>query len=80
VRLRRTVVQERFVSVPVTDAVMADERDADGTTHLDPEKLWAVAVELGSDDADWVTEESTVEPHPIQKPPPGIDPAADPAP
>ena len=68
-RLRRTVVEERYVSVLITDAVMAAEPDEDGARHLDSAKLVAAAIQLGQDDADWLLEEREVTLHPIQTAP-----------
>jgi hypothetical protein len=69
VRLRRTTAEERHVSVPVTDAVMQDEADEDGSFRLDGRKVFEAALQLGANDADWVPEEQHVEIHPVQKPP-----------
>ncbi|NEB79530.1 hypothetical protein G3I40_30570 [Streptomyces sp. SID14478] len=81
IRLQRTSVEERYVSVPVTDAVMRTEPNADGTYGLDTEKLLAAAIELGQDDADWSSEAREVTIHPIQKAPDdvqtGLDAAQD---
>lgn len=71
VRLRRTLVEEGYVKVPVTGDVMSPP-EADGTLRLDTDKLFAEAVRLGGDLAEWTTEESAIEVHPIQKAPPGI--------
>ena len=67
VRLQRTTVEEAYVSVPVTDVVMR-EPDEDGTVRLDPQKVFAAAVELGAE-ADWLAEERQVGVHPVQKAP-----------
>ncbi|GAA5191625.1 hypothetical protein GCM10023322_49400 [Rugosimonospora acidiphila] len=72
VRLRRVTAEEGYVSVPVTDAVMSPEPDQDGNLHLDPEKLWAEAIRLGSRLDTWRIEERDVTPHPIQKAPEGV--------
>ncbi|HEX3785491.1 MAG TPA: hypothetical protein VHX38_38055 [Pseudonocardiaceae bacterium] len=72
VRLRRTTVEERYVSVPVTDAVLRDEPDEDDTTRLDGKKVFAAAIELGADDTDWLPENQEIVVHPIQQPPPGL--------
>ncbi|MFG2692974.1 hypothetical protein [Kitasatospora sp. NPDC048407] len=76
VRLRRTTVEEAYVSVPVTDAVMQDEPDADGSQHLDAAKVFAVALELGAS-AEWLPEDGRVVVHPIQKAPDHIQPLLD---
>ena len=69
VRLRRTTVEERYVSVPVTDAVMRTQPDEDGAYHLDGEKVLAAAIELGQDDTGWLPEDRQLTVHPIQKNP-----------
>jgi hypothetical protein len=72
VRLRRTVVEERYVSVPVTEAVLQDQPDEDGSLRLDGQKVFEEALRLGADEQDWLPEDRTVEVHPIQQPPPGV--------
>lgn len=67
-RVQRTTVEQAYVSVPVTDAVMQDEPAADGSYRLDGEKLFAAAVELGRGVATWQLEEREVAVHPIQGP------------
>jgi len=70
VRLRRTLVEEVHVSVPVSDEVITEEPD--GSAHLDGGKVFAVAVRLGETTAlQWRPEgEPVVEIHPSQPPPP----------
>jgi len=68
-RLRRTVVEERYVSVPITDAVMQAQPDEDGAYHVDTGKLVAAAIRLGQDDAGWLPEEREITLHPIQQAP-----------
>ena len=77
VRLQRTTVEERYVSVPVTEAMMQAEPDEDGARRLDPGKLVAAAIELGQDDTDWLPEARSVVLHPIQKAPDGVQPSPD---
>lgn len=74
VRLQRTTVEEAYVSVPVTDAVMLREPADDGSFRLDTDKLFAAAVELGSE-ADWLSEGQRTVVHPIQKAPDRADEA-----
>ncbi|MEU4119089.1 hypothetical protein AB0F71_31925 [Kitasatospora sp. NPDC028055] len=74
VRLRRTTVEESYVSVPVTDAVMQEEPAEDESYGLDTDKLFAVAVELGRG-AEWLPEEHQV--HPVQKAPDDVLPQFD---
>lgn len=72
VRVRRTIHQSLHVSVPVTEDVM--ERDADGTAKLDPQKVFAAAVAMGTEGHHvWLVDgEPVVEIHPLQTPPPGF--------
>jgi len=67
VRLRRTVVEEVHVLVPVTDAVVTDD-------HVDGDKLFAEAIRIGiAQPHEWRREgEPTVEVHPLQTPPPHL--------
>lgn len=44
VRIRRTTVEFVHVCVPVTEAVVIDD-------HLDPDKVFAAAIEVGKTDA-----------------------------
>jgi len=69
VRLRRTIVEEVHVRVPVTQAVMGDD------DHLDGGKVFAAAVRIGQvEDQRWRVEgEPAVELHPMQTPPPEYD-------
>lgn len=69
VRIRRTIVEFVHVRVPVTDAVVVDD-------HLDPDKVFAAAIELGTSDASlrWLSDAPPViEIHPLQTPPPELD-------
>src|SRR5271168_2092272 len=70
VRLRRTVTEEAFVSVPLNSEVWDPVPDKDGQLHVDGMKVMEVAVHLGLyPGAHWVREdEPRVEPHPIQEP------------
>jgi hypothetical protein len=67
VRLRRTVIEEVHVLVPVTDAVVTDD-------HLDGDKIFAEAIRIGATQPHaWRPEgEPTVEIHPLQTPPPHV--------
>lgn len=80
VRLQRTTVEERYISVPITNAVMRAEPDPDGSRRLDPEKILAAAIELGHDDTDWLPEDREVTIHPIQKAPDDVSSLPDSAP
>ena len=74
VRLRRVVTEEVHVSVLVTEALMAEEPEPDGTFRLRPGAVFAEAQRLGREDtglvwrADGPVEVSV---HPVQTPPPG---------
>ena len=74
VRLRRTTVEEAFVSVPITRE-MWKAPDDQGRVFLDGDKVMAEALVMGSDpETVWVLEEEPkVVHHPIQKPPPYIE-------
>ncbi|MFJ9692856.1 hypothetical protein [Kitasatospora sp. NPDC101183] len=74
IRLQRTTVEEAYVFVPVTGAVMGAEPEDGGYRHLDPDKLLAAAIALGeAPDARWLPERREVEPHPVQQAPPGAE-------
>jgi hypothetical protein len=76
VRLCRITTEEAYVSVPVTEALMQSEPDADGAFHLDDAKVVAEAVAMGSRLSSWQVEEQDIQPHPIQKAPPHVVPIA----
>lgn len=68
-RLQRTTVEAAFVKVPVTPDLMIEQPD--GTARIDVEKMVARALEMGqSENVEWRPESHTIEPHPIQMPPP----------
>lgn len=77
VRVRRVTTEDAYVRVPVTDAVMAAEPDADGHLHLDGGKVMAEARRLaeaasgsGSAQVAWQVQERDVDLHPVQDAPP----------
>ncbi len=71
IRLRRTTTETAFVLVPATGAIMIPQPD--GTARIDPEKMTAVAVQLGNDPVlKWEVESKSIEPHPIQIAPPHL--------
>lgn len=72
VRLQRTTNEETYLSVPVDAAIMQDEAVPDGSYRIDPGKLWAQAIRLAEQSADWSVEDRQVRAHPIQKAPPWI--------
>lgn len=68
-RVRRTIHEDAYISVPVTTAIM--KQNEDGSFALDPEALVVEAAKLAaSADVPWATEATTIEPHPIQQPMP----------
>jgi hypothetical protein len=71
VRLRRTTVEEAYVSVLVTDE-MWKPADSAGKRSLDADKVFHEALEMGADaDTAWMPDgEPVIEHHPIQNPPP----------
>jgi hypothetical protein len=72
VRLQRTTTEEAYLSIPVDGAIMQEEPVADGSFRIDPDKLWAEAIRLAKQSAEWVVEDSQVAPHPIQQAPPWV--------
>ncbi len=68
-RLRRTTVEDGYVSVPLTEALtrIAD----DGTRRIDTDALLKEAIRLGADSrVEWRAEEVTTLCHPLQQPRP----------
>jgi hypothetical protein len=71
VRVRRVTSEDAYVRVPVTDAVVAADLDADGHQHLDGDKVMAEARRLAQTGvAAWQVEEQEVDLHPVQNTPP----------
>lgn len=68
VRVRRTIVEEVHVWVPVTQDVVTDD-------HVDGSKVFAAAVQIGATGVHrWRAEgDPVVEIHPVQTPPPEYD-------
>ena len=71
VRIKRTVIEEIHVLVPVTSDVVDEQPD--GTGRVSGEKVFAKAIEIGQTQVlEWRREgEPLVEIHPLQTPPPG---------
>ena len=70
-RLRRTVIEDAYVAVPVTDAIMKKEPEPDGSFRIDFEAFVREAVQLSRrETVDWAVEEQSVSPHPTQQPVP----------
>jgi hypothetical protein len=72
VRFQRTVMEEAFVGVPLNAEVVDPTPDESGQRHVDGKKVMEVAVRMGADpNTRWAVEgEPTIEPHPIESPPP----------
>jgi len=66
VRIRRTVVEETSVSVPITDAVLRTAED--GSHRVDGAKVFTIALELAkSPGQEWSPETPPqIEIHPVQ--------------
>ena len=65
-RIRRVTVEDAYIAVPVTDALIRYQ--ADGTGRIDPEALMAEGVRIGADPrVEWAPESTTIEPHPVQQ-------------
>jgi hypothetical protein len=70
-RLRRVVVEDAYVAVPVTDAIMKAAPEPDGNYRIDFPAFVREAVRLsGEPGVDWRDEERNIEPHPTQQPVP----------
>jgi hypothetical protein len=67
--VRRTRVEDAYVSVPVTDAVLRAEADAEGNRRIDVEAFVREGVAIaGNPTVEWRVEEERTEMHPVQKP------------
>lgn len=65
--LRRTIHEDAFVAVPVTNAIL--RQNEDGTASIDFEAFVAEAVRVSQNQGvDWQIESSATEPHPVQCP------------
>jgi hypothetical protein len=72
-RLRRVIVEDAYVGVPVSEAIMKREPEPDGTYRLDFDAFVREGVRLSADPrVDWRGEEvdARVEIHPTQGPVP----------
>jgi hypothetical protein len=66
-RVRRTVTEDAYVAVPVTEAIMKIKED--GKLGIDMDKFVAEAIRISKDSrVEWKVEESKTEPHEIQQP------------
>jgi len=67
--LRRVTYEDACVAVPVTTAIV--KANEDGAGHVDPETFLKEAIRLGEDNrVEWKVEETKIEAHPVQCPPP----------
>jgi hypothetical protein len=71
-RLRRTIVEDVYIGVPVTDAIMKPDPEPDGTYRIDFEAFIREGIRLAADpSAEWRHEtEPHIEIHPTQCPVP----------
>jgi hypothetical protein len=71
-RLRRTVQEDAYVAVPVSDSIMKADPEPDGTRRIDFARFVAEAIRLSGDPAvEWRAEgPAAVETNPIQQPVP----------
>jgi hypothetical protein len=68
-RMRRTIYEDAYIAVPVTDAVV--KKKEDGSLGVDPAALMAEGIRISRDDrVEWQVESTKTEPHPIQQAPP----------
>ena len=66
-RLRRVRVEDAYVAVPVTDAIIKPNQD--GTGSIDFEAFVAEAVRISENEGvEWKLEESQTQAHPAQGP------------
>jgi hypothetical protein len=68
-RLRKTIFEDAYVSVPVTQEILKENED--GSFGIDFEKFVAEAIRISEDPStDWRLETTQVDPHPVQSPRP----------
>ena len=64
-RLKRTIVEDTYVSVPVSNLIMKEKED--GNLGIDFEKFTKEGIRISKNyEVDWQVESSTIEVHPIQ--------------
>ena len=69
--LRRTIVEDAYVAVPITPAIMKKDPEPDGSFRIDFDAFVREAIRLAENyTVDWAPEELTVTPHPVQQPVP----------
>lgn len=69
VRLQRVSHEEGYVKVPVTEAIMQDTPEPDGSFRIDTTKMLAEAIRLGAELDNWNVEEQKITVHQIQRAP-----------
>ena len=70
-RLRRTVVEDAYVAVPVTAAIMKKEPEPDGSFRIDFDAFVAEAARLSErESVEWSTEDRNTAAHSTQQPVP----------
>ena len=68
-RGRRTILQDAFVSVPLSRALRKARPEADGSHRLDLDALVAEGVRLSNEPGvEWQDEQRETTPHPRQRP------------
>jgi hypothetical protein len=66
-RIRRTTVEDAFVAIPVTDAIM--KMQPDGNYGMDPDAFTSEVIRISNDErVEWKVESTQIEPHQIQTP------------
>lgn len=68
--IRRVTVEDAYVNVPVSEAIMNPKPEADGTYRIDPNAFMREGIRFAADArVEWRREgEPAVEPHPTQQP------------
>lgn len=69
-RMRRTTVEEAYVSVPVDERVLREAPDNPGTFSIDTDRLWAEGARRAAEADTWSAEAREITPHPVQQAPP----------
>lgn len=70
-RVRKTVVYDAYVAVPVTDAIMNEEPEPDGSFRINFDAFVREAIRLSTNESvDWALEGETATAHPTQQPVP----------
>ena len=64
-RLKRTIIEDCYISVPLTSLMMREKED--GSLGIDVEKFIKEGIKLSENyEVDWRIEDSIIEAHPIQ--------------